>query len=99
MTRSEVLALIVKRFNNEYFDHSEYSASLLLEDLEKAGMAPPLISVPTKAIFYGKEINVGNITSLRVWEPEDDERKGSKASFESNHVCANPDCSGYDPRK
>lgn len=41
------------------------------EMIEGFGMSPPSMSFPTKAIFQGKEINVGNITLVRIWEPED----------------------------
>jgi hypothetical protein len=51
---------------------SGVTASSLLELIESEGMSPPSISIPTKAIFGNKEINVGNITTIRVWETEDE---------------------------
>lgn len=48
-------------------------APLILAHLQKDGMEAPSISIPTKAIFFDREINVSNITTVRMWEPEDEE--------------------------
>lgn len=74
MKRSEVLKLIEGLFRlamQEQSDEESHAENLLC-NLEELGMSPPSMSLPTKAILNGQEINVGNITTVRIWEPEDE---------------------------
>lgn len=71
MKRSEIIANVVKDLDGL---HSPNTVNSILFLLECYGMKPPSMSLPTKAILNGKEINVGNITSVNIWEPEDEKK-------------------------
>lgn len=74
MKRSEMIKELIFYYQTDEFDSdhdARINANRILNLVERMGMSPPSISVPTKAIFNGVEINVGNITTVRIWEPED----------------------------
>ena len=73
MKRSEMEAAftkIIKQYSSIKFKDAPELASRLITLAMNHGMSPPSMSLPTKAILKGKEINVGNITTIRIWEPE-----------------------------
>ena len=75
MKRSEMIKELIFYYQTDEFDSdhdARINANRVLNLVERMGMSPPSISIPTKAIFNGVEINVGNITTVRIWEPEDE---------------------------
>lgn len=77
MKRSEMVTEMALRFEDIYgygLEESKALADDLLSLCEGRGMSPPSMRLPTKAVLNGKEINVGNIITISMWEPEQDDK-------------------------
>lgn len=77
MKRSEfeaAFARIIKEYSSIRFRDAPELASRLVTLAMNMGMSPPSMRLPTKAVLNGKEINVGNIITISMWEPEQDDK-------------------------